>query len=744
MNVQKNEGENSHAAMMIDGHNFQMGGSNHAPITLLSYHSSRPKLPVRSVSVAEKIGAREPLWIATPTAEEAESPLSRYGIVVIEGKEGTGRLTSAIRSLESRIRKSLIGSGYPDKQLDLFQVSADWGAESDLEQADLPDAASYCGYLLDLTGRSISISAARVLVAWADHLRGKESFLAVISDLGTWPREDGLDSSRIESISPDPLKIVSSRLQKSGHSARILWIGVNPPEEQTRFPMFGKNNVNNGNDSPGFGIFREIISPELSPGRAVQIAEDIGKLDSEEVEGISRDSVRAGSKEQARAEEKLSRLRGRLGQWTHYLEPKIADLGTRGRDRALLVASAYMEGAQVEGCIDLGSSLGARTDIERTRRSREGRSPRKRMQDLGISITSEDRVSFSDKPGFADEAIRLDWFHWPEEREETVSWILDITKDKGRVSFDLRRFGDRILALTRSEPATGPLLRIVREWAYSESDDHVRESARLLVKAESSSRLAKETDEKMRQWAQADSTGLRRSVALACAQGYGKWEPNKALIRLRWILHNKKVDDATTEAMSAFRKRAFSGKSELLRATKALEKWFEEYHPDSPAAPRAFLALVDPDVRETNLLPGLLSSARSDRAVYGLLVHFWELSLDHPDVHEYAYKVLSGWMQGAYEGTLSSNLVYQIIEDVQKSRTPRDALARLLYGDPETENPALVEARKNLARGQCVHVECAHSNCPFKEDVSGHGAQSEVSISEEASSPVGGASDGEG
>ncbi|MYU48395.1 hypothetical protein GTV15_20655 [Streptomyces sp. SID7803] len=75
----------------------------------------------------------------------------------------------------------------------------------------------------------------------------------------------------------------------------------------------------------------------------------------------------------------------------------------------MLLAAAYLEGAPLELCIKAATAFGSR-DEALARRYREGRSPRRRLADVGVD-TADDTAAFHSHPGFALSAIRTDWHH---------------------------------------------------------------------------------------------------------------------------------------------------------------------------------------------------------------------------------------------------------------------------------------------------------------------------------------------
>lgn len=188
-----------------------------------------------------------------------------------------------------------------------------------------------------------------------------------------------------------------------------------------------------------------------------------------------------------------------------------------------------------------------------------------------------------------------------------------------------------------------------------------------------------------------------------------RW-PHMALVRLRHILA---VDDeATRIAATALTAHAAASTEGFQRIVETVETWFEKYQTHL-AGPRAFLALTDPTY---GVLDTLVSAAQAAPAVRDFLINGWMQTLRQPDVRDDAHQVLLGWARAAHEGRLDRTATFGILTDVRNAHTPLDAMSRFLYGSPDQDDHALIEARLALADLRaCSHTQCSEPHCPLKE-----------------------------
>ena len=672
----------------------QVGRDNNAPI----YFSRRPKLSTSLVPGRDLTDATNPVWASTPTPEGAAHNLRDHGIAVIAGEHGTGRRISAIRALQT-----YLAARREDSQL--FDVAADWADDEVLDEEILPDPVPGHGYLIDAISRPLSSDEINRLTSWADKLRSAGSCVAITVDQRGW---QGDSRFFISAERPSATQVtrnhLAERLRLPQHAS---WLCPDPDRTAARGGLLRSQTT----PDPTAGVFSDLITNSVSPSHAVEIAERIRDIDPKRVTQAVALRDDRDPRKQEKGNEELKRIQDEVLLWTDFLEKVLTEPGTRGQDRIMLLSAAYLEHAPVELCIKAAAEFG---DGQQTaRRYREGRSPRRRLRDVGVDPTPDDKVAFERHPGLAIPAILMDWHHWTDEREATKIWVRDITATGCVAAGWAKQVGERLLQMSR-EAVDPPFFDVVDHWinAAGVDDQRIRIIAELLTEA-ARTELARETDKRLLAWAQRGSRSQRQAAAQVCAGLYGRRRPNMALVRLRHIFGTD--DDAAKIAANALT-RAAQTNSGLNLIVETVISWLEK-HPAHPGGPRAFLALIDPS-EDTQLLSRLLTIAQGSPKIRDFLIDGWQATLQRTDVQEQAYQVLLGWAQAVHEGRLNREFTFGVLTEVRNEHTPLDAMSRFLYGNRD-EDPVLVDARLTLANlpslHTCSHASCPQSDCPTKD-----------------------------
>ncbi|MFJ1551838.1 hypothetical protein, partial [Streptomyces sp. NPDC088246] len=412
-----------------------------------------------------------------------------------------------------------------------------------------------------------------------------------------------------------------------------------------------------------------------------------------------------------------------LRLWEQFLTHVLTEPGTRGADRTMLLTAAYLEGAPLELCINVAGKFDEPAE-GRTRRYREGRSPRRRMQTVGVDVSDDDRAVFHRMPGLPMAAIRTDWHHWAEERQATTDWLKRITAPGVIPDPWPEQIAMRLLELSRNaiDPPLFPVLKSWIEATTSADDPRLHTAASIFTAAATTPELEHATHRYLLDFTKG-KLNHRTTVALVCRGPYGTRHPHKALTRLRWVLGPPVEDPATAIATDALITHATASNDGFTRVINAVETWLSRYE-EHAAGPRAFLALADP---AQGVLPQLLTRAQASPREREFLVEAWTTTLTHPAVRERAYTILVAWAQAVHDRRFDQDFVFSLLIDVRNAHTPRDAMSRFLYGNPEAEDPALVEARHALANlHTCRHTVCARPDCGLRPQPSGASAHPPV------------------
>ncbi|MCX5278149.1 hypothetical protein [Streptomyces virginiae] len=677
------------------GPTVQVGGPNHSPINI----SYRLPLPCNPVPGSDRAAASEPLWAHTITPQRAADLLAATGLVIITGEHGSGRRISAVRALQTRLAGGSTGAH-------LFDLAPDWEDDETPTKDVLPQPRPGCGYLIDATSRRINSQAALALTSWAEQLHALGSCLAITGGPRDW---QGDSRYAITAVRPDALQVARNHLAvRLGSPTQAHWLHPDPNQAPARSGLL------RGPAAPDrtAGALADLIPRNVSPSNAVSIAERLSGIN---VDRFGRAVQQRDDKENPEAQKQgLKELRGIRDEvllWTNFLEKTLTETGTRGQDRVMLLSAAYLEGAPLEVCIRAAAAFAQVPGEEPVaRRFREGRSPRRRLRDVGVDATADDRADFSSRPGLALNAIRMDWHHWADEREQTRIWLARITAPGETAAAWVDQIGERLLELSRTE-VDPPFFSMLEEWtATPEATARIETVARLLTQAAESDELARQTHKTLLDWASQKSNPHRRVVvAQVCRGTYGQQWPHTSLVRLRHLLGND--DPAAGIAASAMTAYAGSTAQAFAHVIDAVESWLERF-PTHPAGPRAFLALADP-ANPHSTLTRLITAAQSSPKLRDFLITGWWATLEQPDVRERAHQVLLAWAQAIHEKRLDRTFTFGILTDVRNAHTPVDAMSRFLYGSPEHDDPALIDARYALANLRaCSHTRCPQPDCP--------------------------------
>jgi hypothetical protein len=688
------------SALNNQGVVVQVGGSSSAPITILR----RPTLPTFPVPPQDRTAALEPLWAHTLTPQRAVELLADCGLAVIAGKHGTGRRISAVRAAQT-----YLAARHGNPRPELFDVTPDWSDDDDdkaLHAEMLPAAVPGYGYLLDVTSRPLSAAVAQKLISWADTLHVQGACLVVTANPRGWPGDGRFE---VKAARPHAVQVAHNHLaERLDSPVQAQWLQPKPQQTTTRHILRGS-----ATHDATIGVFADLITPSVSPADAVAIAERLHRIRPERVAAaVERCQDKQPPEDQAAGGRELKVIREEVLLWEDFLEEKLVAPGTRGQDRLMLLSAAYLEGAPLELCIKAAIEFGPRDEAV-ARRYREGRSPRRRMLDVGVDITPQDTAIFDKRPGLPLAAIRMDWHHWTTERKDTEEWIKRITAPDGVAEAWAPQIGERLLelSLTAVDP---PLFSVLDAWtdAAAPGTDRLHLVARLLAEASRKDELAQRTHSKLLDWAKPQKASQREVVARVCAGDYGRRWPHRALVRIRHILaHDDEATQIAANALVEYAARAGTG---LTLIIDTIETWLEKY-PTHPAGPRAFLALANP-THPISALDKLIPLAQTSPRVRDFLITGWQNTLKQPEVRDQAYQTLLAWAQAVHDEQLDTDFTFGVLTDVRNAHTPVDALSRFLYGNPAHEDQALINARRALANLRtCHHTQCARPDCPLSQ-----------------------------
>lgn len=287
----------------------------------------------------------------------------------------------------------------------LFDLAAGWEDDETPGQDVLPQPGPGCGYLNDAASRPLSPLASPALTAWAEQLHAVGSCLVVAGNQRDW---QGDSRFGIEAVRPDAVQVARNHLAEClTDPTRAHWLQPSPAQGT---PCGGFLCGPAALD-PTAGALSGLITRGVSPADAVAITERLRTIRPERlVRAVQQRDDRYQSDAREQGLKEIRRIRDEVLLWTNFPEKALTETGTRGQDRVMLLSAACLEGAPLEVCIRAVAAFGPDGEPV-ARRFREGRSPRRRLRDIGVDVTAEDKAAFDSRPGPANAAIRMHWHH---------------------------------------------------------------------------------------------------------------------------------------------------------------------------------------------------------------------------------------------------------------------------------------------------------------------------------------------
>lgn len=626
--------------------------------------TQRETLPVSSIA-PDEIEAVRLGWVshstsgaALETVQKIRAAFNRSGIAVVSGPAGMGKRASAIRAMwEEQQARLSVGQ----KPITLQQITADWEKPS----INLLPRYEKAGYLLDVAAEIDNWEnpqeLASALIDHGNRLREHGSFLVVISSERGW---------RLGSASTSQAHVPVAEKAAPREIAVQHLIQVYKLPDRARWLVKEKSS-----EQEGDGELAHLITDDTHPADAAALAASLSRIvDSRE----AREAVAA-----------------EFQQWRDHLNSVFGKTVGEADDRALLIATAFLEGAPALTVQAAARKLLGRSTLPDPSRILAGPDLRTRFESLGVSIKA--RCTYLDaKPGLARAVLQHVWEQRPDFHEHLLDWVRGITKSGGAGSSYIDNISRMLVDLAISE-GDERILKLAVEWANAEnaSEEQYVVIANMMEAAADSSTLGPGARGMLLKWSQDPSMSLPRVVAMACMTGFSDKYPRQALVRLRHVLMRDQRDSAVIKAEQAL--TVIATKPGMLpRVWQNIVQWITKE--EVIAGRRAFLALVDPTSDPLNLQV-LIAAAESDSEVAENLVAGWSAALEDHAVHTEASAALAGWAARISDGSLFENSALEILDRVVARHLGTSPVSALLFGNPGTvDSLEVVNLRRSLVR----------------------------------------------
>ncbi len=545
-----------------------------------------------------------------------EAPRPRQRVVIVVAPRSFGATTFALRLLAE----------HTDSTTTLVKLDGDWNAPS---QGRLPLEEEHA-YQLDLKDPESDRPSADFLDAlstFADHLGDARSYLVLTVAQELW--DDRLTTRKGVQVvylsePPDALRVVETRLNAAGHAPLVA--------DLRSFP-------------------KAVASLRgLHAMAAVRAANTI-VMTWQEHKRLQDACTSAALPRSAPADAYLSledRITAALSDWRDHLDGLFGEVATthdnvKGsltlEDRCLLLALAVRQSAPLPIVASTARALhqalapkdaGTRSSLSPTQSSFAGRGLRRRIQDVGAAVGSQDTVLF-DRPAYGRAILEYVWDNYEAIREAMLAWL--VQSAAGYSTADLSVAALSALVLRHGTTAHLTTLGAIARESHPDLLSAVLD---VTVHDEHVGRLAWDV---LYRWA--EQKPYAPTVISACRRVLHDDAANastakRAMVRLRRIAHTTSEPDLRRDVLKAFEELA-SRPTGTARLVAEVRDW-QESQASAKSGSLAFLALMP--VQDDGM-PWLMSDRAPDIDVQRALQDL----LSSPDTTAEAIPYLTGWIR---------------------------------------------------------------------------------------------------
>ncbi|MFE1395354.1 hypothetical protein ACFW3Z_20970 [Nocardiopsis alba] len=462
----------------------------------------------RTVVASQRLEELRAHYVAPPGYDEERRrrELDEHGVLVLTGPPGVGRRTCAQLTLVPKGSEGLV---------DLREVQVEVDPRPTLDAGEIQEGERL---MVELTGLTCSVSELRTsLVSLASQAQNVKARLILLAE-----EEDVRDL-------PDELRERSVTLRRP-HGTKVLYrhlvrYGLLPDHrhESTVLPL----------ELP------------LLPGPVV---EWLGRASMSEIEGLAR---RAGEDHQSEGGrvglgERLERA---LGQGHPAADKAVAE--AEGRGRAILLAAAFLEGAELDrhsAAVERLLPIVRTPENETPPLERAGFT--EEIARVGVTLDEERRIGFS-SPGYGRAVREAFWDSYPHLQGEFAAWIDTCLDDSGLSPVDRDAVAERWAGQALRAQRLEELFERVYKWSF----EHGPQAALLLSSVLEDTRHGGAARQQIYRWARTEALpGATAYVLVAvCSEVLVTTHPDQALVRLHHLAGNKDPDAAAAARSALLR-----------------------------------------------------------------------------------------------------------------------------------------------------------------------------------------------
>ncbi|MGW1680069.1 hypothetical protein [Saccharopolyspora sp. NPDC002376] len=562
---------------------------------------------------ADYLDAAREAFAPVDKLDEARKALTQGPLAVLVGEHHTGRRTAATHLLQKTSADLSTGMQSTNVR-QVHEFTLDWPSPD----TRLLAFAQGVDHILDLSDEDEEINPGfvRALAALTSTLTHRQARLVVLVTEELWSDPSGAVAPTFRLGRPNAREVLSRHVQ-------LL------TTDETRRRSILQTPIS------------DAVTGLTRPAEAVELARIAAT---------------------AHGPEQLNKEVERVTSWPSFLRTHLDQQPGEARDRdavadtkLLLVAAAVCEGHSTGAVYSAYDLLLENIGIPHDPfRALIAPGFTRRLELLEANVNA-DRVSLTAvRPGVGTAVLRHFWREFPPLREQVLSWLGKVIGLPGWDTKSVTRVAALLVAMAVEAGCT-LVLDAAGKWSNGNKRQQELAFA-ILTAGLKEDDLRSSTLAELRDWAKSSSSSQQQLVAKMCRGGV--IHPQRALIRLKWILDAPADANSAREAGESLRMLA----SESINATgivlTAIQSWMLRW---PAAAERGFIHLLA-TAEGVNLAEKLLEHADTEPALREALVACWTQAWASPHVGDDIVEGLSVWGSAIDNGPLDSRAEDLLVE----------------------------------------------------------------------------------
>ncbi|MGC5040028.1 hypothetical protein ACPXCS_32270 [Streptomyces sp. DT190] len=548
-------------------------------------------------------------------------PHGRRHVLVLLGETGTGRRAAALRVLHS--------VGVPRERIRWLVL--DWDRP---RTEQLPHTKGH-GFVLDLTAcRGLDEDFYTGLADYQQEAEAAEAFLVILATPEGWNPGTLATVPSVRMIRPPATEIAKAHLRHLA-ADRVDWLSSAPLDA--------------------------LLAQSAEPSDAARLALLVAQAGED-----NRDAVK----------QEFTDWQDHLQKWFEkHSNPE--DL----RERALLVATALLEGVPADVVLDAADRLFAEVGgVQPPGGALAGRGLDERLHAIKASQDDDEALSLEARQhGLPEAVLKYVWRQRPQLRRVLLQWASHISAPNGVAVRHLRRIADCLVQLSLL-PGGSVVQLVASDWIATGRSAHRELAVEVLETMALHPVTGAGVRKQLYDWAHQKGTSKELATAVAdiCAGRLGQTYPRIALTRLRLLA--SRSDGLAREAVAEAVRRLASTPEQRILVLSEIVGWAEAADSDvREAGTDTFLALTD--IACDTLLPVLAARETgedaADTLAGELFVRGWRAALQDPNAAGTAHARLAAWLDSP---RLSDDQVLPLAAAVLHGHLGQRGAAELLVG----------------------------------------------------------------